>query len=553
LEGVGLVRPNRSSNDWFKGAFILTVGALITKILSAFYRVPFQNIVGDIGFYIYQQVYPFYGLALVLSTYGFPVIISKHFTELKEKNQMEKAFRFLALSYLVLSALGILSFLVLYYGSSWLANQMDDPGLTLLFKVISVVFLIFPIISVLRGYFQGVGNMIPTAVSQVGEQLIRVITILTVAILFTNEGLSLYAIGGGAAFGSVTGGLVAILILITFFLKETKGANYSFKLRNIQIFYDFGKVIKLLLIQGFAVCISGMVFIFMQLADSLNMLSLLVSNGIEIEAAKGLKGVYDRGQPLIQLGTIVATSMSLSLVPIISSERIKANEMNLHGKISFAMQISLIIGMAATVGLLAIIQPTNEMLYENQEGSSVLAVLTTIIFFGSVTLTVIAILQGLGALFFPAVVILLTFVLKYVLNIILITRFGPTGAAVSTNISMLLCVLILWWKLGKLVRKPLVSGLFLLKLLGASMLMFGVLKMFLFLTQPMNPFFDSDRLFAAIQSFGGVTIGGIIFILVILRMKMIQSEDIALLPFGSKLLYFQPQMKRSKTDAKEKN
>jgi O-antigen/teichoic acid export membrane protein len=544
LEGVGLVRPNRSSNDWFKGAFILTLGALITKILSAFYRVPFQNIVGDIGFYIYQQVYPFYGLALVLSTYGFPVIISKHFTELKEKNQMEKAFRFLALSYLVLSILGILSFLILYYGAPWLAKQMDDPGLALLFRVISVVFLVFPIISVLRGYFQGMGNMIPTAVSQVGEQLIRVMTILTVAILFTKEGFSLYVVGGGAAFGSVTGGLVAILILIIFFLKETKDANYSFKLRNIQLFYDLGKVIKLLLIQGFAVCISSMVLIFIQLADSLNMLSILVSNGVELEEAKGLKGVYDRGQPLIQLGTIVATSMSLSLVPVISSERMKTNEMNLHGKISFALQISLMIGAAATVGLLAIIQPTNVMLYENQAGSSVLAVLTTVIFFGSVTLTVIAILQGLGVMFFPAVVILFTFVLKYVLNILLITRFGPTGAAISTNISMGLCVLLLWWKLAMLVRKPLVSGVFLLKLTGSSMLMFFILKMYLVVIQPIDQWFDSNRLFAAIQAFGGVSIGGFIFILVILRVKMIQSEDLALLPFGSKLLYFQPRKEK---------
>jgi O-antigen/teichoic acid export membrane protein len=543
LEGVGLVRPNRSSNEWFKGAFILTLGALITKILSAFYRVPFQNIVGDIGFYIYQQVYPFYGLALVLSTYGFPVIISKHFTELKEKNQMEKAFRFLALSYLVLSTLGILSFLILYYGASWLANQMDDPSLTLLFRVISVVFLVFPIISVLRGYFQGMGNMIPTAVSQVGEQLIRVMTILTVALLFTKEGYSLYVIGGGAAFGSVTGGLVAILILITFFLKETKDANYSFKLRNIQLFYDLGKVIKLLLIQGFAVCISSMVLIFIQLADSLNMLSLLVTNGVELEAAKGLKGVYDRGQPLIQLGTIVATSMSLSLVPVISSERMKTSE-NLQGKISFALQISLIIGAAATVGLLAIIQPTNVMLYENQAGSSVLAVLTSVIFFGSVTLTVIAILQGLGVMFFPAIVILLTFVLKYVLNILLITKFGPIGAAISTNISMGLCMLLLWWKLAMLVRKPLISGVFLLKLTGTSMLMFFILKMYLIVIQPLDQWFDSNRLFAAIQAFGGVSIGGILFILVILRVKMIQSEDLALLPFGSKLLYFQTRKEK---------
>src|SRR3954453_14485409 len=79
----------KPSKAVFKGAFILTIAALFTKILSAFYRIPFQNIVGDVGFYIYQQVYPFYAIAIALSTYGFPVVISKLYTE--EMNKKESA------------------------------------------------------------------------------------------------------------------------------------------------------------------------------------------------------------------------------------------------------------------------------------------------------------------------------------------------------------------------------------------------------------------------------------------------------------------------------
>ncbi len=70
--------------DWLRGAFILTLAALFTKILSAFYRIPYQNIAGDVGFYIYQQVYPFYGIFLALSTYGYPVAISKLIAQNKQ-------------------------------------------------------------------------------------------------------------------------------------------------------------------------------------------------------------------------------------------------------------------------------------------------------------------------------------------------------------------------------------------------------------------------------------------------------------------------------------
>jgi O-antigen/teichoic acid export membrane protein len=545
------MKPNGGSNEWFRGAFILTIGALLTKILSAGYRVPFQNIVGDIGFYIYQQVYPFYGLALVLSTYGFPVIISKHFSDLKEKNQVEKAYRFLALSFIVLSVFGIIAFLSLYYGSSWIAYQMNDSDLALLFKVISVVFLVFPIISVLRGYFQGMGNMVPTASSQVGEQLVRVATILTIAILFTKEGMSLYMVGSGAAFGSITGGIMAIAILIFFFLKGMKSKNDWLRVWDKSLFIELGKVSKFLFLQGFAVCISGMVFIFIQLADALNMLPLLVSIGIETESAKALKGVYDRGQPLIQLGTIVATSMSLSLVPIISSVRMKENRRELYEKIHFALNISLIIGAAATVGLLAIIQQTNVMLYENGAGSSILAALTPIILLSSLLLTLIAILQGLGVMFYPAIVILVISALKYLLNLFLIYRLGPIGAAIATNISIGIGVLLLWWKLSRLINKPLLSLSFSLKLGWAALVMFLVLKTYIFVTEPVFQIIESNRLVATFQSLSAVGIGGVLYLIVIMRSHLLRFEDLALLPFGSKLVFLLPKPRRIKEHAKK--
>jgi O-antigen/teichoic acid export membrane protein len=545
---LGYLGPNHQTNQWFKGAIILTAGALITKILSAIYRIPFQNIVGDVGFYIYQQVYPFFGLALVISTYGFPVMISKRYIELIEKNQTEKASQFVFQSFLVLSTLGLFSFIALYFGADWLALQMDDPNLAQILQVISVVFLIFPLVSVLRGYFQGVGNMIPTAVSQVTEQLIRVLTILICAIIFTKKGLSLYIVGSGAAFGSITGGVTAIFILLLYFLndKSTRWRN-SFHL----FFTGLGGVVKLILFQGFAVCISGMVLIFLQLADSLNMLSLLVDSGMNIEAAKELKGVYDRGQPLIQLGTIVATSMSLSLVPIISSERIKATQTALQEKIKFALQISFIIGAAATVGLLAIIQPTNMMLYENHAGTAVLMMLTPVIFFGSIILTLIAILQGLGVMYFPAVVIIFTFMAKYGMNDLLIPELGALGAAISSNASMAIGLILLWWKLRRMVKKPVISSQFIVKLSLAIIMMYLVLILFQAMTNPLDSFASSERMVASMQATGGALLGGLLFLSIILRMNLVRLEDIMLLPFGSKLLYLLPRKKGSKSYGKK--
>src|SRR3954453_12858040 len=125
----------------FKGTLILTFAALLIKILSAFYRIPFQNIVGDIGFYIYQQVYPFYGIAIVLSTTGFPVVISKLYAEQKQKGDDEKSRLLLFVSFIYLQLFGFICFVILYFGAESIAVWMNDPHLSILLRVVSIVFL----------------------------------------------------------------------------------------------------------------------------------------------------------------------------------------------------------------------------------------------------------------------------------------------------------------------------------------------------------------------------------------------------------------------------
>lgn len=142
---------------------------------------------------------------------------------LREKSRNEDEFeatRLLFTSFFFLFIVGILAFSGMYFGADFFAGKMKDPHLAVLFRVISIIFIILPFNSVFRGYFQGNGDMLPTAVSQVGEQLIRVTTILVLAALFMHEGYSLYIVGGGAAFGSITGGIVSGVILATFLVSE---------------------------------------------------------------------------------------------------------------------------------------------------------------------------------------------------------------------------------------------------------------------------------------------------------------------------------------------
>ncbi|MGD6804863.1 putative polysaccharide biosynthesis protein [Rossellomorea aquimaris] len=519
-----------TSAKLMKGTLVLTAAALITKILSAVYRVPFQNIVGDIGFYIYQQVYPFYGIALALSTYGFPVIISKMIAERQEEQNEQEVQAVLRSSFLFLAVTGMIWFLLIYFGAGSIASLMGDPRLKELIQLISVTFLLLPFISGLRGFYQGKGDMIPTAYSQVGEQFIRVATILVFSAVLVANGYSLYMAGAGALFGSITGGLVCIFILITFVWRDRSHLPLSFvSLRGINHKEIWTRLLK----HGTAICISGMLLVLLQLIDALNVYSLLVQSGISQEESKQLKGIYDRGQPFIQLGTVVSTSLSLTLVPLITSAFRKGESAEMNNKIRLALKIGSLAGFAASLGLINIIKPTNTMLFQNSLGSDVIAVFCLSILFSSIILTISGILQGLELIYFPAITILGGLVIKYFLNILLVTQYGTMGSSISTVIALGMITAILIFRLKKQFHASFLKPHFYFVTGFAGMVMTVVLQVYSYLYSALieNP----SRIMAAAESLSSAAIGAAVFILIILKGSIFSPEELQQLPGGDKL------------------
>lgn len=540
------MKPVNQSKALFRGAFILAIAALITKILSAVYRIPFQNIVGDVGFYIYQQIYPFYGLAIVLATTGFPVVISKLYAEQRERGSQEKTRQLLLVSFIILQFVGLIFFLILYFGADYIAFWMNDENLAILLRVVSIVFLIFPIVSILRGYYQGKGDMLPTALSQVGEQLIRAFTILFLAFTLKKMGYSLYLIGGGAMFGSITGSMVSAIILFTFlWIRKEWRIITPRKGMWLGDYREVRKIIKALAFQGLTICISGMLMIFIQMADALNLYSLLTESGYDKDMAKGIKGIFDRGQPLIQLGTIIAASMSLSLVPLITSARIKKDTAFLQEKIQLAFRISIVIGIGASVGLWSIIEPVNIMLFEDDSGSNVLGILSFVILLSSIITIIIAIMQGLGSLLFPAAVILAALPVKYGLNAFFVPAFGTMGAAYATLITLTFLCLLLYVKFKKMQSISLLTFQFLRTLLIATFMMVILLKGCLALTNMITIPTSTERMMAAVQALGGAFFGGFLFLFIIVRGGIFLEKELSLFPFGSKLSLLLPKKNRS--------
>ncbi|MBD1383176.1 putative polysaccharide biosynthesis protein [Metabacillus arenae] len=520
----------RKKSFIWQGAFVLTIAGIITKIMSAAYRVPYQNIVGDIGIYIYQQVYPFYGMAIMLATSGFPVIVSKLISDHEEDGQ-SAIVNILLLSFFFICGIGLLGFFILYFGAGPLAAYMGDIELKMLIQVVSFSFLLLPFISIYRGYFQGKQEMLPTAISQLTEQIIRVLTILLLSSWMLESGYGLYEAGAGALFGSLTGGFAAFSVLNLFWLRRKRSSPLSFNISSSSV--TNSSILKQLFLYTVTICVSSLLLIFVQLVDALSLYSLLIFNGMEEIAAKQMKGIFDRGQPLIQLGTVVAASLSLTLVPLISSAKRKKNEALIQEKVNLSLKVCLTIGIGASAGLIAILEPVNIMLFTNNSGNNYLTILSVSILFTSLITTLTAILQGLNDTIFPAIAVVAGVVIKYGLNQLLVPQFAATGAALATVISFAAVALINVYLLRKKgYRLSDYRGIF-VSLIGAAVMMI-TLKLYL---AGFEFFIDTvHRGLAVIEALSGVFIGAFVYGWVILKGKMFTEKELIGIPIGKQLI-----------------
>jgi PST family polysaccharide transporter len=469
-------------------------------------------------------------MSVILATSGFPVMISKIMTDYGYGKSVYIRSKIMTITFLYLTGTGLFLSAFFYIFSSTIASYMGDSSLTPLIQVTSIAFLVVPIVSIFRGYFQSEQNMHPTAVSQVIEQGIRVSFILLSSYYMVRAGYNLYDAGVGALLGSIVGSIAALLILLRFWTGEKQHKMMRW---NVSAPVQTWKILYSLIKYSWTIGLSSLLLILIQLIDALNLYSLLVGGGMGEILAKEAKGVYDRGQPLIQLGTVVATSLALSLVPVIASAKIQNNIKLIDEKLHLSLKVCIVIGSGASAGLIAIMKPTNVMLFTDDSGSIALMVLSASILFTSLCLTMFAILQGLGYTFIPALSVLVGVGVKYFVNINLIPEYGVIGAAVSTVLSYgivaLLTILYLVrkgysFKDYKSLAKVGISILLMVLVLTVLLIIVGL-------------FINLDnRMYATITAFIGVLIGSSFYGWTILKFNVFSRDELQYIPILKKLI-----------------
>lgn len=326
-------------NGLYKGALIISIGTVLTKLLGALYRVPLTSLIGAEGIGLYQMVFPFYTMLLTLSSTGIPSALAKLIAEGKNGVKLvKKAVIFFGL-------LGFLGSLIMFIFGEKIATIQGNSQAGLCYKMLSPSVFFVSVLSCFRGYFQGKSNMVITTVSQIIEQVIKLLVALLLVWLLP---LAVYQKAGVCCLAVSISEVVATLYA---FIKYKRKVDFD----------GFGEEVNLkrLILVVAPIFLSSILLPFARAVDSFLVLKLLPQTKI---VSTGLYGIYSGGvESLVGVPVAITYGLSVSGLPLISKE--KNNK-----KLVYKLVIStFLLGLAFALTVYIFAKPIVSLLYFNLE------------------------------------------------------------------------------------------------------------------------------------------------------------------------------------------
>ena len=363
-------------NSFIKGALFVTLGIVITKILGILYVIPFHALIGEKGGALYGYAYTIYVFFISLSTAGIPLAISKLVSEYNTMGNYDAKDRVFYLGKKIALIFGFICFLFLNIFASLFAkiiigdlsggNTISD--VTLVIRIISTAILIVPVISIYRGYYQGHKFMEPYSLSQVIEQLFRVLVIIIGSFLVLKVfKLSLTTAVGVAVFGATIGALVAYIYLVT------KMINNKSKFKNnvpkIKIPVSDKELIRKIFYYSIPLILIDISKSIYSFIDTFSVVNGLVNyaNYTVSEAETIMSMLSTWATKFNMIVSSVATGIVVSLVPNLTQSIVNKNDQDINSKVNQAIGICLYLTIPMVFGISFLAKPLWTLFYGSSD------------------------------------------------------------------------------------------------------------------------------------------------------------------------------------------
>ena len=428
----------KKRTSFVRGAVILGAAGLLVKIIGALFRIPLANAIGPIGSSYYEVAYPYYSWLLVISSSGLPTAISKMVSERITLGDYRGAHRVFTTALKLLTIIGIVTGAIMYFCAGALASVSTLDQAALSFRALAPALFFVSVMCAYRGYLQGMQRMTGTAISQVIEQVVKLVIGLTFAIKMFPMGPEYGAMG--ALIGVSLSELMALLAIMVIYRKQAPAIR---RLRESSRESKPVSVAGPLMAIAIPITIGASISPLAGIVDSALIIRILVQLGYQKDLAQTAFALLRTNvSTLTNMPGVLTMALAMSLVPAISAAAARRNRESLRTVACLGLKLALIIGLPCAAGLFVLSRPILTMLYpalsETQLtlASDLLRTASVGVVFLSLVQTMTGTIQGLGKPQIPVFNLFIGFVLKVVTLVILmnIPSINIQGAAVSTVI-----------------------------------------------------------------------------------------------------------------------
>ncbi|EMG28973.1 polysaccharide biosynthesis family membrane protein [Listeria fleischmannii 1991] len=445
-----------------RGTFILTLGTLLSKVLGILYVIPFYAIVGgDDPMLLYNFGYVPYQLFLSVATAGIPLAVAKYIAKYNAMEEYEIGRRLFRTGIYLMIASGIICFLAMYSLAPFLAGlQQLDGGYSLqdgvqVIRAVSFALLIIPIMSLLRGFFQGYNSMGPSAVSQVIEQLVRIVFLLvsTFVVLYVLDGSTVTAISM-ATFSAFVGALASLALLLWYYFKRKPGLDRMLVESRNELKVSIPTLYKQIILSAIPFIIVGSATSLYQLVDQFTLGRVLQYIGVTANQVKEYVAIINFDvQKLIMIPGTLAIAFSMALVPLVTAAYVRNEKEQVKRQLNDVFQILLFLTIPACIGIALLARPLFTVFFTaNDVGTDLLQFFSPIAVLFSLFGVTAAVLQGIDEQRFTVLGLLLGLLAKSVLQMPLIMLFEAKGSILATGIGYAVSCLFMLYIIKKYVR-----------------------------------------------------------------------------------------------------
>lgn len=410
-------RPGSGVNFLIQGS-ILAVAGIIVRLIGMVYRIPLARKIGDNGNGYYNAAYSIYSILLIMSSYSLPTAVSKMVSARLAKGEYRTSTRIFRATMFYATIAGMAGFCALWFGADYFASQIIKmPYSSYALKALAPTIWIMAYLGVLRGYFQGHSTMIPTAVSQVFEQVVNAVVSIVAASMLFDVGVKSnlvfhdteYSYAFGAAGGAIGTGAGAVTALVFFMLlalayrptmrkkaRRDRGAKVE----------SYRAISQALFATIIPIIISSAIYNISNVVDNSLFGHVMETLG-ESNLTASHWGVYmGRYHLLFNIPVAIANSLSSSLIPTLSRAMTERNRRQVHARIATAIRFSMIIAIPSAVGLTVLAEPVSDLLFSGMDNTmliKMMAVGSSAVVFFSLSTVSNAILQGINRMNMPII------------------------------------------------------------------------------------------------------------------------------------------------------